>query len=44
MKTTTTKYHLNRDCTHVVIEKLIYFFGFVIERRLTTLIFKICQH
>jgi len=39
MKTTKTKYHLNRDCTHVVIEKLIYFLGFQIDRRLTTLIF-----
>lgn len=39
MKTTTTKYHLNRDCTHVVIEKLIYFLGFQIDRHLTTLIF-----
>lgn len=39
MKTTKTKYHLNRDCTHLVIEKIFYFFGFEIDRQLTTLIF-----
>lgn len=39
MKKTKTKYHLNRDCTHVIIEKIIYFLGFQIDRSLTTLIF-----
>jgi hypothetical protein len=36
---TKTIHHLNRDCTHQVIEKLTMFFGYVIKRSLTTQLF-----
>ncbi len=31
-----TIHHINRDCTHEVIEKLIVVFGYVVKRSLTT--------
>lgn len=36
MSITKTIHHVNKDCTHEVIEKLIVIFGFVVKRSLTT--------
>lgn len=36
MIATKTIHHINKDFTHEVVEKLIYFFGFCIKRSLTT--------
>ena len=36
MITTRIIHHINRDCTHQVIEKLIYLFGILVNRSLTS--------
>lgn len=37
---TKTIHHINKDFTHEVVEKLMFFFGFRIKRSLTTIFFK----